>query len=129
MCFKHVFERQINHELTFMYLKWQLSQMNSRNQTGQDTRNRWYFIVRTYFRWGRLGPLEARGIGTHHALFFEAWAHCLETSGAQNHFEVAGCFLPILPVVQMLRKHDFEGAADVPLPRSCELEGQKHESI
>lgn len=33
--------------------------------------------------------LEARGIGTNHALLFEAWAHCLEA------------------------KHDFEGAADV----------------
>mmetsp|Transcript_78590 Transcript_78590/g.124043 ORF Transcript_78590/g.124043 Transcript_78590/m.124043 type:complete len:443 (+) Transcript_78590:45-1373(+) len=32
--------------------------------------------------------LEARGIGTNHALLYEAWAHCLEA------------------------KHDFEGAAD-----------------
>jgi hypothetical protein len=30
-------------------------------------------------------PPKARGIGTNHALLFEAWAHCLEAFGPQKH--------------------------------------------
>lgn len=54
--------------------------------------------------------MKARGIGTHHALLFEAWAHHLEVSGPKVNGVSDIARLPA-----RVRKHDFEGAADAQL--------------